>query len=77
MDLPVVTRGDYGETRICVSHMGYFCADLEATTPLVDGTKTLKELILSVCLFLYTYNNTFFMYTSTSVNICIEQVLFH
>lgn len=58
---------------MCVSN------DFE-TTPLVDETKTLKELILLVCPFLYKiYNNTnyfFFMHTSTGVN-SIEHVLFY
>lgn len=58
MDLPFVTRGDYGDTRICVSHKDYFGVSLEAITPLVNETKTLKELISSVCLSLYkVYNN--------------------
>ncbi len=71
MDLPFVTRGGYGDTRICVSHMGYFCVYFEAT-PLVDETKTLEELILLACPILYkVYNNAncfFFMHTSASVN---------
>lgn len=81
MDLPgemFVTRGDYGDTRICVSHMDYFGVSLEAITPLVNETKTLKELIPSVCLSLYkVYNNTnyfFFMHTSISVNTLVSRM---